>query len=126
MAKPNMITEEELNMVKLAVMLPIIMSTLEHDITKMKEAGLKTPTVYVANLKRMQGYVMDDIKTVKRDMRNRGIKISEEGKTTNGYKAKYLCRGYNHELIIGQNILKSLVVIRLAEMMEIPIEQCVE
>jgi hypothetical protein len=126
MKRPNMITEEELQMVKLAIMLPIVMDTLEYDLNKFKAAGLKVPTVHVANLKVLQGYVMQDIKIVKRELIQRGIKIFEEGKVPDGYKAKYLCRGYSHELTLGSNIIKSLVIIKLSELMEIPIDQCVE
>jgi hypothetical protein len=121
--KPNMITEEELQLVKLAIMLPIVMDTLEYDLNKFKAAGLKLPTVHTANLKKQQNYIMQDMKVVKRELIQRGIKIFEEGKVPDGYKAKYLCRGYRHELVISSNIIKSLVIIKLSELMEIPIDQ---
>lgn len=119
--KPNVITEEESAFVKSAIMFPIILSTLESDINKLKDSKLKMSQVYVAQLKMLQGYVLEDMKVVKRELCLRGIKILEEGKTPTGYKYSYLCRGYKHESAFLSYAIKSMVTVRLCEMMRVPI-----
>jgi hypothetical protein len=119
MNKPQQITEEELSMVRSAIMLPIVLNTLERDIKLILTANLKVPEVYIAHLKRLQGYVLEDIKVIKAEMRKRGFKILEEGKAKNGYKASYLCRSYKHEMVVGSNIIRSIVSVRIADMIGI-------
>jgi hypothetical protein len=126
MSRPNRISDEELSMVKSAVMFPIILDTLEYDIAKMKVSGLKMQAIHVAHLKMLQNNVIEDIKIVKKELRNRGIKIYEEGKTATGYQAKYICRGYKNEMSWLSSHIRSIVIIRLAEMLEIPIQDCGE
>lgn len=124
MKHPQRITDEELTMVKIAILLPIIMDTLKRDIAIMKASGLKMVIIHVANLKMLMDYITSDIKDVKKSMREHGIKIIEEGKVPIGYKAVYLCRGYRRELELRSEHIKSLVIVKLAEYMEIPIDQC--
>lgn len=120
MAYPSRLQEGELELVRSAAMLPIVMDVLEYDIKKINAAGLKVPTVHVSHLKRLQDLIMQDIKFVRQEMRVRGLKILEEGKAPNGYKVSFLCRGYKHDFVIGANILKSIVINRLCEMMGLP------
>lgn len=122
MEKSLDMTEEEFVLVRSAIMLPLVLGALEHDNKKLKDADLKVPMVYVANNRQLQEYILKDIAQVKKELRNRGIKIFDQGKTPTGYQAKYICRGYRHESSWLSSFIKSIVVVRLSEMMGFPIE----
>jgi hypothetical protein len=119
--KPNLITEEELAFVKSAMMFPIILDVLELDIKLLMDSKLKMQQVYAAQLSMLQGFVLADMKTIKREMSKRGIKIIEEGKVPTGYKATYMCRGYRGELSFLSSWIKSMATVRICEMMNVPI-----
>lgn len=118
--KPNVITEEELDYIKSAIMFPIILDVLEYDIKQIKDSKQKMQHVYAAQLRMLQQYVLEDIKVVKRAMIKRGIKIIEEGKTATGYKATYMCRGYRGDVAYLSSWIKSMVTVRICEMMNVP------
>jgi hypothetical protein len=122
----NKASEEELKLIKSAIMFPIILDVLELDIKLLKDSKLKMQQVYAAQLRMLQGFILEDMKTVKREMGKRGIKILVEGKTPTGYKATYICRGYESELSFLSSWIKSMVTVRMCEMMNVPINSLKE
>jgi hypothetical protein len=117
MNKPQIISEEELILVKEYVLLPVILDVLERDIGKMKIADLKVPIIYIGNLKQTQDAVTRELYIIRQELRKRGIKVYEREQTANGIKASYVCRGYRHELSFLPALIRTTVIEKLARLM---------
>jgi len=91
---PN-ITPDELNLIKLYMLLPMILTALERDAAIIEKA-LKTSEPYVEVLRRAQQEVTNDLRQVRYKFRIAGIKVYEEQRDKQELRAKYLCRGYHY------------------------------
>jgi predicted nucleotide-binding protein (sugar kinase/HSP70/actin superfamily) len=110
------ISEEELNIVKEAVLSPIILDTLERDLTSIKSSDLKMARVYARMLRKAQNAATRKYYEVKQVLRKRGIKIYEETRDKDQVKAKYLLRGYHHDFGILWPRVRSEVETRIADL----------
>ena len=119
MAKPQEMTLDELVMVKNRIIYPVILDVLERDIGKMKDVGFKIPMVYIGSLKNIQNIITLELTDVNRELRKRGIKIIEQETSSSGMTAKYLCRGYSHEVKFLPSMIKSCVLIKVCVLLNI-------
>lgn len=95
MVKPQ--TDEELINVKMYLLLPMLLSAFERD-KKVAQNCFKTPSPYISLINAAIQKVEKDIKEVKRIFKMSGIKVYEEKLTADGIEARYLCRGYHHDM----------------------------
>jgi hypothetical protein len=123
MKKPQEVMLDELVMVKDCIIYPVILDVLERDIGKMKLADFKIPLVYIGNLKHLQSMIMLELTEIKRDLRSRGIKIYDQEKSAEGIKAKYLCRGYKHEISFLPSLIRSYVMIKVCVLLNLDLEK---
>jgi hypothetical protein len=119
MSKPQEVTNEELVLVKDCIIYPVILDVLERDIGKMKLMDLKIPLIYIGNLKHVQNLVTHELTDIKRELRGRGIKIYEQERSTNGMTAKYLCRGYHHQIAFLPSVIRSCVIIKVSVLLNL-------
>jgi hypothetical protein len=124
--KPQTVSEEELILVKEYVLMPVILDVLERDIGKMKLADLKIPIIYIGNLKQTQDAVTQELNRIRLELRKRGIKVYDRQQSAKGIEASYLCRGYQHKLSFLPNLIRTTVIMKLAQLMNIDITKCGE
>jgi hypothetical protein len=118
MTKPVQ-SEEELSLIKEYVLYSVIMDTIEKDIVTMKEVKLKMAEVYTRSLRKVQNAATEKHSRVRKELRNRGIKVYEEIRDREHLKSKFICRGYHGELLILWNVIKVEVEERLYTYMDI-------
>jgi hypothetical protein len=121
MKKPQEVTLDELILVKDSIIYPVILDVLERDIGKMKSIDLKIPMVYIGNLKHLQGQITQELNDIKRELRKRGIKISEQDRSVNGITTKYICRGYQHQVTFLPGMIRSCVMIKVCVLLNLDI-----
>jgi hypothetical protein len=122
MKKPQEMTLDELVMVNNCIIYPVILDVLERDIGKMKVANFKIPMVYIGSLKNIQDIVTLELTETNRELRKRGIKIYEQKTSSSGIAAKYLCRGYNHEVKFLPSMVKSCVLVKVCVMLNLDLK----
>lgn len=101
-----LVTEEELQLVKSYIMLPMILSAFERDIKKI-EAVLKPPWPYVENITFAMDKASKVLSEVRRSMYKCGLKVYEQQKDEHGIQAKYIFRGYHGELVLLNDFLRA-------------------
>jgi hypothetical protein len=121
MEKPQEVTLDELIMVKDSIIYPVILDVLERDIGLMKSIDLKIPMVYIGNLKHLQAQITQELNDIKRELRKRGIKISEQDRSVNGITTKYICRGYQHQVSFLPSMIRSCVMIKVCVLLNLDI-----
>jgi hypothetical protein len=92
---PPMIGSEDYALIKPYIILPMILSAFERDKKIIEESGaIKTPAPYVAMIEAAMSRVSADIREVKRQFRERGIKVHTVERGDFLIEAKFVCRGY--------------------------------
>jgi Cu2+-containing amine oxidase len=119
MNKPQEVTLKELVMVKDSIIYPVILDVLERDIGKMKLIDLKIRMIYINNLKHIQNLVTYELTEIKKELSKRGIKILEQKKSKEGITAKYICRGYNHQVSFLPDMIRTCVVVKVCVLLRL-------
>lgn len=114
-------TEEEAEMVKEYILLPMMLDVLERDRLVLTEARFKLPEVYGALIAWLQASVTTDLTRVRQNMREHGMRVFEARRTKLGVEARYLCRGYTYELSMLWGLVKAEIVQRLCTYLGIDI-----
>lgn len=106
-------TSEEAQFVKEYILLPLMLDVLERDLHAMNSANLKMPEVYKGLIGLLQKKATDDLSQVRKKMREHGMKVYEERRTSIGVEARYLCRGYHYDFSMLWGLIKAEMMQRL-------------
>jgi len=87
-------------MVKESILIPIMLDYLESDIHTAQSAGFKLDMILIHGLKKVQDDIINEHYSIKKQLRERGIKVLPEERTKLGVEADYLCRGYQHHMTL--------------------------
>lgn len=106
-------TQEEAELIKQYVLLPLLLDALERDRRALASASLKLPQVYKGLIGLLQNAATADLARVRQSMREHGLKVFEERRTKFGIEARYLCRGYTYEFSMLWGLVKAELISRL-------------
>ncbi|TDG00166.1 hypothetical protein [Paenibacillus piri] len=95
-----MLTPEELQFVKMGIILPVMLDVLQRDMNRIKQVKLKLNVLYTLSLGKAQDGVHAELMELKAELRKRGIRIYEEARVAEGIQARFKCRGYDHKLLL--------------------------
>ncbi|MCJ8015202.1 hypothetical protein MUG84_26395 [Paenibacillus sp. KQZ6P-2] len=108
------ITTTDEILVKRYIIFPLILSAYERDLQIINGSGLfKTPDVYGEIIEAGQKIVTEEIHSIKKAFKTRGIKVYEEIRTTEGIRAEYLCRGYHGNMMLSWSLIKAEAVVMM-------------
>ncbi|WP_420540403.1 hypothetical protein ACN92M_26505 (plasmid) [Paenibacillus polymyxa] len=116
---------EDLRLVIEYVELPFLLTILELNIKKIKESNFKLGPLFELHLRTIQDRVSKEQYRVRQEMRRRGIKVLEQHQLEDRITAKYLCRGYTHELRLLWSKVKADTEMRLAEYLGVDISSLI-
>ncbi|KKO54490.1 hypothetical protein [Paenibacillus sp. DMB20] len=88
----------ETKLVKDYTLLPLLLDVLERDREVLCRADLRTTELTSVIIDQLQAAALSDLAQVRRDMRDRGLKVYEDRRTKLGIEVEFLCRGYRHKL----------------------------
>lgn len=108
----NAATSDEIHFIKESIILPLILTIFDRDM-KLIGAAVKTPGPYIDAMQRAMDRVTADIAEIRREFRQRGIKVYSEALTADHLGAEYKCRGYHGTITLLMNTLKSEVELRM-------------
>ncbi|OMF76639.1 hypothetical protein [Paenibacillus glucanolyticus] len=117
------LTEEDLVLVKNYLKLPVVMDVLQNNMDKIESSDLKMQALFAAHLSSLSDKVNRELYDVRQEMRKRGLKVYEERRSEKGISAKYLCRGYNHEMNLLWGLVKSETETKIADLLGVDIEK---
>lgn len=100
-------SEEELQMIKHYLLLPVLMDVLERDMRTLAKAGLKMPAPYLRSLRAAQQAACNEEVSIRRRFRANGIRIYRQRRTPLGIEAEYLCRGYERRMCLLWSNIRS-------------------
>lgn len=98
---------EESKLVKDYILLPLLLDVVENDRGILSAAAIKIPAITDAIIDRLQKAALADLAQVRKNMRERGLKVYEDRKTRLGVEVEFLCRGYHHKLSMLWGLVES-------------------
>ena len=110
-------TEEELTYVKQSLILPIVLDVLAHDIRVLQSSKAKMNGLYAKYLHSLQDKASLELYHLRRQLRQRGIKVFRQERAKQGLEAEYLCRGYEHRFTMMWGVVKAEVETELDALM---------
>lgn len=96
----------EADAVKEYVLLEMVLRVIEHDVKAISISKIKLPRLYESMLRGVQDRVLLDMADHRKMFRKNGIKIYEELQEKDGLLAKYVCRGYHHQMFMLWGFVK--------------------
>jgi len=105
--KPPMLNQDELRMVKESILIPVMLDYLASDINTAHSAGFKLDLILIRGLEKVQDDLINEHYAIKKQLRERGIKVLPEQRTEMGIEAGYLCRGYQHRMTLLWSTLRT-------------------
>lgn len=110
---------DDVAIVKEAILFPYILSTLEHDIKLMKASEMKMGDVYARLLKKAQNDTTTAFYEIKKRMRNNGIKILKEERDSFAAVTYFVVRGYEHNFTMPFRTMKYEIKERLGKYLDV-------
>lgn len=92
--------------IKQYVLLEMILRIIDHDLKAIGRSQIKLPRLYESMLRAVQDRVLLDMADQRRMFRKGGIKIYEELQQQDGLLAKYVYRGYHHQIFMLWTFVK--------------------
>lgn len=111
---PTMATGEELELIKSYILLPMILSAYERD-KQIIEDSVRNPEIYTDMISAAMDRATKLLTEIRREFRNRGIKVYEITRDTEGIRADFKCRGY----VSNMRMLWSLITAQANERMRV-------
>ncbi|MFD0680512.1 MULTISPECIES: hypothetical protein [unclassified Paenibacillus] len=106
----QLVTPGELLLVKMELILSIMLDVLQSDIQKIKQANLKLNVLYALSLSNAHESVHSELMELRVELKKRDIKILEEIRAKDGVQAQFICRGYDHNLLIQWKKVRAAIV----------------
>lgn len=106
-------TEEEQDLIYKFIYLPLVRKVLEHDLAKIKRAGLKFNDPYITFMEKRIIQVGKELGNIKWKMSARKIKVYgngvEKDRVETMWKYLAVCRGYEEEIRLPVYVIETNV-----------------
>lgn len=110
---PPVTAVDELGTIKEALILGLLMTVFDRDIKVLQESKLKTKQPYVDLLQRAMDGVAADLAHLRRRLKEKGIKVTEERRDETGVGCVYWCRGYKASFEMLWHFAKAETEVRM-------------
>ncbi|WP_028545082.1 hypothetical protein [Paenibacillus taiwanensis] len=96
-------------LVKQYVLQALVLDVLERDIAGLASSSLKMAYIYIESLRQAQDEATAELYRIRKQFRQRGIKVYDEERQTHGIRVHYMCRGYEHSFYMLRGLLRTEV-----------------
>ncbi|WP_309118746.1 hypothetical protein [Paenibacillus sp.] len=110
---PPVTAVDELGTIKEALILGLLMTVFDRDIKVIQDSKLKTKGPYVDLLQRAMDDVTADLARLRRRLKEKGIKMTEERRDEDGVGCVYWCRGYKASFEMLWHFAKAETEVRM-------------
>ncbi|ASA22642.1 hypothetical protein [Paenibacillus donghaensis] len=116
-------TGDELEFIKQYLEIPFLLDILEDNITKMKGAEFRLGDIFLFHLVKLQDKLTLELAEIRKQMRNKGMKVIDTKRTKVEIRTKYLCRGYTGSMVLLLDRVKADLSMKLCELLSIDINE---
>ncbi|PZE22593.1 hypothetical protein [Paenibacillus xerothermodurans] len=108
-------TKEELEMIRDSVLLPIMLTMVEKN---GKELQLSTNTLrklYLAATQILMNRLHAELARLRRELRERQIKVFEDDREDSDLHFRYICRGYEDKFSVIRDVARATISVKLGQ-----------
>lgn len=113
-ARAHIPTREELELIRDAVLLPMMLSIVEKNSREIELSGYSMKGLYVKASQVLLTRIHQDLARIKRELRNRSIKVFEDERIDSALHYHFICRGYENKFAMLRDVIRSEMSVRIA------------
>lgn len=106
--KPHRLpTEEELSLIRHAVILPILLTIVESNGRSIEVLSSPLKKLYLKATQALLQCIHADLMQVKKELKDRQIKIFEDDRIDGCLHYRFICRGYEHPFTMIRDVIRA-------------------
>lgn len=114
LTKPELPTQDEFRMIRESVILPMMLSIVERNYKKLETTDLSLRKLYITATQVLMDRIHADLSKVKKELRERKIRVHEEEMIDSTARYKVFCRGYEDSFTIMRDLVKAEIGVQLS------------
>jgi hypothetical protein len=112
---PQSVSKEDHSLVKAGVLLPVMLEFIQSDVSALNKQGIHLAEFGVKTLQAAEQELITEHLNVRKELRQRGIKIFGEEKTKLGVNANYIIRGYRHHISVLWGLVRTEALLKASQ-----------
>ncbi|WP_028561486.1 hypothetical protein [Paenibacillus pinihumi] len=108
-------TREELELIRDAVLLPIMLSVVDKNCREIEASAYSLKRLYVMASNVLLTRIHQDLARVKRELKNRSIKVFEDERVDSALHYHFICRGYENQFAMLRDVIRTEMSVRMAK-----------
>jgi len=116
MAKAQVPSREELEMIRDSVLLPFMLTMVERNVKDLELSTGPLRKLYISATQILMDRIHADLARVNRELRARNIKVfKDESRMDDDLFYRYICRGYESTFSIMREVAKANISVKMGE-----------
>ncbi|MCY9540570.1 hypothetical protein M5X00_23215 [Paenibacillus alvei] len=115
-------TAEEIEMIKTFLLMPLILTAFERD-AKLIEQSVRSPGPYIDVIDNAMNQATKTLYEIRREFRERGIKVYQVDRDWEGIRAEYKCRGYTSQIRLLRSLISAEASVQMRSLMGLNIDK---
>ncbi|MFC5449053.1 hypothetical protein ACFPOG_12330 [Paenibacillus aestuarii] len=116
--KTSLPTKEELEAIRDFVLLPMLLSIVEKNKQEIERSSYSMRTIFVKTANIIQNHISNDLHAIRKLLKERNIKVSEDEMIDSNLRYKYICRGYEDKFVLIRDVARAELMKRLGKYSE--------
>jgi len=112
---PRVPTKEELVMIRDAVMLPMMLDIADRNRQQIERSSHTLKALYSKAVLVVMDEISSDLAKVRKELRQRNIKVIEDGQRDQVIYNRFICRGYEERFGMVREVVKAEIGVRFGE-----------
>ena len=112
---PMVPTKEELEMIRDSIILPFMLDMIENERNKLERDTQPLRGLFLAANEKLMNTIHSELVRVKKELRERKIKVVEDGRELGELRYRYWCRGYEDTFMMVKYVVKSELSVRFGK-----------
>jgi len=117
-----MATKEELDLVRSYILLPLILTVAEKNLQQAERLTMTLKPLYVRATEILMDTVTKDLTNIRREMKQRNIKVIEDELRDSVMYYRMYCRGYEDRFGIMREVVRAEMQVRLGKYIDAVLE----
>jgi hypothetical protein len=114
-ANPRVPTKDELELIRDSVLLPMILTIAEKNRQEVERASYTFKPVFLKAMLLVMDVVTKDLARVRRELKQRNIKVIEDEQVDLVMYYRFICRGYEERFGMVREVVRAEIAVRITQ-----------
>ncbi|XEC96993.1 hypothetical protein AB6A23_10900 [Paenibacillus tarimensis] len=112
--KAQIPTKGELELIRDAVLLPMMLSVVDKNGREIEASSFSLKRLYMTATGVLMNRIHADLARVKKELKQRNIKVFEDERIDSGVYYHFICRGYEDKFVMLRDVVRAEMSVRIA------------